>query len=358
MGGGWRRLDRSRLAMEMSSIPNRYATLLVLVELATRVPQGRCARRERRTTARPAIACFMRAPVDTIAAPLFPTRLPWVNATGPQASIPAGQADAGRVLGLLPAKLDAHAAVREGVARALRPPGCARSACTRPASTSPGERAVRAAVARLEISYPVLIDSAFEVWEDYGNEGWPARYLFDGRARLFEYHFGEGGYDETELAIQSCSASSASRLRRCAPRTPGRWRQRRAEEPGAYSGPYEAGGVWAVLDGVGTVRVRTVATGDEASSCRSRIRAPTRCSSTSATRRPLSSRSGRGWSAWRRASPRAWSEQRVRRAGVRRLRQTPAFARRGVSSACVRSGSSCFSRGGPESSTSTHVPGQ
>src|SRR3954454_14880841 len=53
------------------------------------------------------------------------------------------------------------------------------------------EEAVRAAVERLEIAYPVLIDTEFVLWQDYENEGWPARYLFDGRARLFEYHFGE-----------------------------------------------------------------------------------------------------------------------------------------------------------------------
>ena len=52
------------------------------------------------------------------------------------------------------------------------------------------------------IRHPVLIDSELELWRDYENEGWPARYLFDGHARLFEYHYGEGAYTETELAIQ------------------------------------------------------------------------------------------------------------------------------------------------------------
>src|SRR5947199_8501299 len=33
----------------------------------------------------------MRAPVDTIAAPLFPSGLPWVNATGPQATLQRGR---------------------------------------------------------------------------------------------------------------------------------------------------------------------------------------------------------------------------------------------------------------------------
>src|SRR5438046_3483017 len=33
----------------------------------------------------------MRAPVDTIVAPLFPTRLPWVNADRPQSSLQVGR---------------------------------------------------------------------------------------------------------------------------------------------------------------------------------------------------------------------------------------------------------------------------
>ncbi len=48
----------------------------------------------------------------------------------------------------------------------------------------------------------MLIDCELEVWQEYENAGWPARYLFDGRARLFDYHYGEGAYVETELAIQ------------------------------------------------------------------------------------------------------------------------------------------------------------
>lgn len=62
--------------------------------------------------------------------------------------------------------------------------------------------AVEAAVARLGISYPVLLDPDLEMWQVYENQGWPARYLFDERGMLFHYHYGEGAYVETELAIQ------------------------------------------------------------------------------------------------------------------------------------------------------------
>src|SRR3954451_1307552 len=36
-----------------------------------------------------------------------------------------------------------------------------------------------AAVERLGIEYPVVIDERLELWDFYGNEGWPARYLWD-----------------------------------------------------------------------------------------------------------------------------------------------------------------------------------
>jgi thiol-disulfide isomerase/thioredoxin len=124
-------------------------------------------------------------------------------------------------------------------------------------SLSRDEDAVREAVARLGIEHPVLIDSELELWQEYENEGWPARYLFDGHARLFDYHFGEGGYEETERAIQELLGVEREPLAplrpedapgaALAPPTP--------EQPGAYSGPYEAGGVWAVLAGAGEIRV-------------------------------------------------------------------------------------------------------
>jgi hypothetical protein len=122
---------------------------------------------------------------------------------------------------------------------------------------SRSEDAVRTAVARLEIEHPVLIDSELEVWREYENEGWPARYLFDGRARLFDYHFGEGGYRETELAIQELVGVDREPLGPLRPEDePGaRLAAQSTDRPGAYSGPYEAGGVWAVLDGSGELTV-------------------------------------------------------------------------------------------------------
>ncbi len=78
------------------------------------------------------------------------------------------------------------------------------------------EQAVREAIIRLDISHPVLIDAELELWQEYENLGWPARYLFDGQARLFDYHYGEGAYAETELAIQELVGVGASAARAAA----------------------------------------------------------------------------------------------------------------------------------------------
>jgi hypothetical protein len=125
------------------------------------------------------------------------------------------------------------------------------------------EQAVRAAVACLGIDHPVLIDSEFELWGEYENRGWPARYLFDGKACLFDYHYGEGGYRDTELAIQELLGVEREPLEPLRPEdAPGaELAPQTQDQEGAWSGRYEAGGVWLVLDGAGTV----VANGGEAS---------------------------------------------------------------------------------------------
>ena len=119
-------------------------------------------------------------------------------------------------------------------------------------------------MARLGIEYPVLIDRELELWRDYENQGWPARYLFDGRARLFEYHYGEGAYVETELAIQELLGVEREVLDPVRPEDApdAQLVPQTQDQEGAYSGPYEAGGVWAVLDGSGTVRVKAQVTDD------------------------------------------------------------------------------------------------
>jgi len=58
------------------------------------------------------------------------------------------------------------------------------------------------AIERLEVPVPVVLDPDFSVWREYGNRGWPGRYLFDREGALRFFHYGEGEYEDTELAVQ------------------------------------------------------------------------------------------------------------------------------------------------------------
>jgi hypothetical protein len=199
----------------------------------------------------------LRAPVDTIVAPLFPTKLPWVNAAGGQASIIQRgkpmlvefwdfcRPNSMRTLPYVKAWHERYEAAGLRTI-GVHCPGF---------DPSREEQAVRDAVTRLGIRHPVVIDSELEIWRDYGNELWPARYLFDGRARLVEYQHGEGGYQETELAIQELLGVEREPLEPLRPEDASGacLEPQSADQPGAYSGAYRAGGVWLVLDGVGTV---------------------------------------------------------------------------------------------------------
>ncbi|MFI5005597.1 MAG: DipZ protein [Solirubrobacterales bacterium] len=145
----------------------------------------------------------MRAPVDTIAAPPFLTHLRWVNVKSLRMD---------RLLGR-PVLIEFWDFCRPNSLRTLpyikawheryESDGLQVVGIHSPGFERSRERgAVEAAVARLGISHPVLLDPDLEMWQVYENQGWPARYLFDGRGMLFHYHYGEGAYVETELAIQ------------------------------------------------------------------------------------------------------------------------------------------------------------
>jgi hypothetical protein len=193
----------------------------------------------------------MRAPADHIAAPPFPPRLEWVSErprelAGHPMLVEFWDFCRPQSMRTLPYVKAWHARYPDlrviGVHAAGFPP-------------SHDPEAVRAAVARLEIPYPVALDSEYEVWSLYGNLGWPARYLFDRRAMLLDYHYGEGGYGETERAIQELLGIDEPLLEPFRPEeAPDADLEPQSDDvEGEYSGPYRAGGVWAVLAGRGTV---------------------------------------------------------------------------------------------------------
>ena len=61
---------------------------------------------------------------------------------------------------------------------------------------------VEKAVRDLKVTYPVAIDSSYNIWQAFENQYWPAHYLIDGKGRIRYHHFGEGEYDESERVIQ------------------------------------------------------------------------------------------------------------------------------------------------------------
>ena len=103
----------------------------------------------------------------------------------------------------------------------------------------------------------MLLDTDLQLWQIYENQGWPSRYLFNQELRLFEVHFGEGGYHETEAAIQELLGIEAEPVAYLHPEDDpdARIVVPTPDVEGPYSGPYEAGAVWAVLEGEGTITV-------------------------------------------------------------------------------------------------------
>jgi thiol-disulfide isomerase/thioredoxin len=116
---------------------------------------------------------------------------------------------------------------------------------------------VELAVERLGIEYPVVVDVDHVIWQEYENLGWPARYLFTAELRLFEFHYGEGAYAETEQAIQELLGVERDVVEAVRPEdeVDALLVPQTEDVVGPYSGPYEAGGVWGVFKGSGVATV-------------------------------------------------------------------------------------------------------
>ena len=201
----------------------------------------------------------VRAPVDHIAAPPFPRELPWINTAPLRMDQQLGRPvliefwdfcrpNSIRTLPYLKAWHERY------VARGLRVIGV-HAAGFEP---SRDPEAVSAAVARLEVPYPVVVDTELEIWERYGNLGWPARYLFNQRRDAVRAPLRRGRLRRDRAGDPGAARNrgAAARAGPARGRPGGADRGRRARTSrGEYSGPYRAGAVWAVLDGDGTVTV-------------------------------------------------------------------------------------------------------
>jgi len=141
-----------------------------------------------------------------------------------------------------------------------------------PFGSDPGQ--VSAGLADLGVGFPVAIDTERKLWLAYGCEGWPSLFLWTNGGALSWFHFGEGEYLGTEMAIQE-ELRELDALRslpepmeplrptdspgaKVMPPTPelfpgGSW-----EQPwtgGALELDYEAGGAYATAEGEGTLSV-------------------------------------------------------------------------------------------------------
>lgn len=61
---------------------------------------------------------------------------------------------------------------------------------------------VKKAVADLDITYPVAVDSNYKIWNAFKNQYWPAHYFVDRLGRIRHHHFGEGEYETSEDMIR------------------------------------------------------------------------------------------------------------------------------------------------------------
>src|SRR5947209_2051430 len=64
------------------------------------------------------------------------------------------------------------------------------------------ESNVERGVREFGLTYPIVIDTNYELWKAFANKYWPAKYLIDKEGYIRHAHFGEGAYSETEAAIQ------------------------------------------------------------------------------------------------------------------------------------------------------------
>lgn len=71
---------------------------------------------------------------------------------------------------------------------------------------------VRAAVLEAGIKYPVVLDNQRATWDAYQNQYWPRKFLIDIDGFVVYDKIGEGGYDETEAAIQAALRERAEVL--------------------------------------------------------------------------------------------------------------------------------------------------
>ena len=62
---------------------------------------------------------------------------------------------------------------------------------------------VQRAVREHGITYPVVLDNEYAIWQAYANRYRPAKYMIDAKGYIRGYHHGEGAYVQIEEALQA-----------------------------------------------------------------------------------------------------------------------------------------------------------
>jgi len=71
---------------------------------------------------------------------------------------------------------------------------------------------VQNALKEFKINYPVALDNDYQTWQAFQNNYWPAEYLIDAKGHIRHTHFGEGHYEQMELAIRALLKESGQKL--------------------------------------------------------------------------------------------------------------------------------------------------
>ena len=222
----------------------------------------------------------MRPGRDNIAAPDLPTGLEWIGAEPD--SMPALTAGGPAIVHFIDfAQLNSVRTLPYlgEWARRYREAGLSVIGVQTPRFPFGVDReAVAAGLARLGVEFPVAIDAGRDLWHVYGCEGWPSLFLWAMGGALTWVHFGEGEYLGTEVAIQEelreldalrplpatmapLRPQEAPNAQVIAPSTElfpgGDWEDAwiAGEEADELVVEYEAGGVWATVEGFGSVTV-------------------------------------------------------------------------------------------------------
>jgi hypothetical protein len=212
----------------------------------------------------------------TIAAPDLPTRLEWIGAEPD--SMPALTAGGPAIVHFLDfAQLNSVRTLPYlgEWARRYAAAGLSVIGVQAPRFPFGADRDVVAAgLGRLGVEFPVAIDAGRELWDTYGCEGWPSLFLWSLGGALSWFHFGEGEYLATEIAIQEelreadalrplpdpmgpLRPEDAPGARVMAPSAEvfpgGGWEQPwvAGEEADELVVEYEAGAAWATVEGRG-----------------------------------------------------------------------------------------------------------